>query len=246
MLINQQKLHKFAQRYPIKFVLTIFIFQHLPVIGIILCQRLAPNFPMMTQRIVLQVILAIYAVILLTNLKWWHKSGFNSFRQWRSLHLLWLPLLFVVLYFSNGIIILDFNTVAFVLSAQLLTGFSEEAIFRGVILRALLPSGVMRATLISSLLFGLSHWVRLLFDLSICSILLTILSATVDGFLFAAIRLRTNTIWTAILFHALANLLGDFTLLPAYVSIALSVGGSVALFIYAIYLLRPFHHARIL
>jgi membrane protease YdiL (CAAX protease family) len=175
----------------------VFLTQHIPLLCIFLFPIVAPTLPGLPQRLILQSLLAVYAIALLTSLDGWRTAGFNPPKQWRSLNLLWFPLLFFALCLVQSRQTIDGQTLAISLFAQSITGLSEEAIFRGVVLQALLPLGVMRSTLLTSLLFGLSHWARRLSGVPINSVLLMMFSATIDGVILGAVRLRTNTIWTA-------------------------------------------------
>ncbi len=242
----QQQFQRLAQKYPIRFAISVFVAQHLPLIGVFLFQIVAPATPTLLQRLMLQLGLTVYAIVLLTFLNCWRSAGFNSPEQWKSVNLLWFPLLLLALYLCNNTQPINGQALFVSLLAQFITGFTEEAICRGVILQTLLPIGIMQATLLTSLLFGLSHWILLLFGLPLVSVLLTVISATIDGVFFAALRLRTNTIWTAILIHMIGNTIGDIAVLPQRRAIALSITLSVALFIYALYLIRSSKRSLIL
>ncbi len=79
---------------------------------------------------------------------------------------------------------------------------SEEIIFRGVMLTALDPLVTKRlANLLTSIAFGLLHF----------GALENMLSAVLLGYLMAMVRRRTNTLWTAIGFHASWNFAVDLS-----------------------------------
>lgn len=149
---------------------------------------------------------ALLAVILLTWLNCWRAVGFNGPSQWRSLYLLWVLPIPILLNLSSGIHVSDQSTIALYAAITILTGFSEEAIFRGIMLQALLPFGAIAASAISALLFGLAHLSNLIAGFNPTVVLFQVVSAIPLGFLFAALRLRTNTIWPMIATHALIDL----------------------------------------
>jgi membrane protease YdiL (CAAX protease family) len=130
---------------------------------------------------------------------------------------------------------MDSGTLGFLTIGYLLTGFREETLYRGIILRVLLPKGTLRAALISAVLFGLAHFSNLLVRSNPAIVAAQAVGAFCDGFGFAALRLRTNTIWFLIVLHAIHDLLLQLTNLPA---IPLDVAQVTVLLFIGIYLLR--------
>jgi membrane protease YdiL (CAAX protease family) len=103
-------------------------------------------------------------------------------------------------------------TTALVLTLQvgflLIDIFMEEVTYRGVILEALagLSSG-SRVTL-SAMLFGLSHLDNLFLPgADELGVAYQIFEAALVGILFAAVRLRMNTIWPVMFVHAIYDLM---------------------------------------
>ena len=92
---------------------------------------------------------------------------------------------------------------------------AEETFFRGLIFTALLPAGTFRAVIISSFLFAALHLLNIsggTWDLFYT--VTDTIAAFGLGITYAAIRLRTGSIWPLVGIHALF----DFTLI-------LSLGG---------------------
>jgi membrane protease YdiL (CAAX protease family) len=147
-------------------------------------------------------------VALTTFLGWWRLIGYNRPAEWRDLWLLLLPVVAILLPLVAGVKAIDAGTLVFLLVGYLLTGFYEETLFRGVILRILQPKGVWTAILLSSLLFGLAHSTNIFLRLSGNPGLLglQIVGAFTHGVGLAALRLRTNTLWPLILLHAFGDL----------------------------------------
>ena len=90
----------------------------------------------------------------------------------------------------------------------ILSGFVEEILFRGLMLRALLPTGIWRAALISAALFGGMHILNVLSISSPAYALLQVGYAAAIGFGYAALVIHTGTIWPLILAHFLTNFAG--------------------------------------
>jgi hypothetical protein len=121
------------------------------------------------------------------------------------------------------------------LLAYLATALYEESLWRGAILGLLRPTGVWRAVLLSSLLFGLGHLANsALRGLSLL-ILAQAFGAAVQGFGLAALRLRTNTVWPLIPLHALHDVFLQLGNLPIPV---IQVPIDTIFLIYGIVLLR--------
>lgn len=89
----------------------------------------------------------------------------------------------------------------------LMVGFAEEGLQRGIALRAMVPSGLMRAALLSSLFFGIAHLINVWQGSSLPVIIVQIMYSILLGIGFAGARLYTGTIWPVIVVHALI----DFT-----------------------------------
>jgi membrane protease YdiL (CAAX protease family) len=69
----------------------------------------------------------------------WNDLGFNRPRPWRSLWLLWVPGLYLLLFYVTDAVIgfPPLPTLGILFVNTLLVGISEELAFRGVLLRGL-------------------------------------------------------------------------------------------------------------
>jgi membrane protease YdiL (CAAX protease family) len=181
------------------------------------------------------VVMSVLVAIALTLIGWWHEAGFNPPAQWRDVRLMWFPFLVVlVLPFLAGVKTSDGKTFLYLVVAYALTGFMEEGLMRGIVLRVLRPTGITRSVVLSSLLFGLIHIGNLLYRNPFI-VLAQMVGAFVHGIGLSAIRYRTNTIWFPVVLHALHDLALNYTNFP---SIPLDVVQVTLLMIYGIYLLR--------
>ena len=86
----------------------------------------------------------------------------------------------------------------------------EEVLFRGLTLLAMVfawghtKKGLLKAIILSSLLFGLIHLLNV-FELALEVVFLEILVASLLGFFWAAITFATRSLWPAIIIHWLTN-----------------------------------------
>ena len=86
----------------------------------------------------------------------------------------------------------------------------EEIMFRGLTLLAMVfawghtKKGIVKAALLSSLLFGLIHLLNIV-ELPIEVVFLEVLVAALLGFFWVAITLATKSLWMAIILHWLTN-----------------------------------------
>ena len=122
----------------------------------------------------------------------------------RNLPALAVPFLLVfpiVIYF--GVVEMDGPIFGFLLLLFFLTGLSEEAFYRGFLLRLFLPRGRVFAVGVTAVLFGLSHLPQLLQGMAVSDNAVQIGQAVVFGLLYGAVRLRIDSIWPLIVTHML-------------------------------------------
>jgi len=230
----------FAARSPFLFALVFFV--------VSFCLGLVDLFvlPFGTD----QVVQSGLSIGVLLWLGWLRLAGFNGPSQWRSLYLLWLPGLLALFYLSSFLLTMHVSGARVVVLAALfalLNGLSEEARFRGVILQALLPYGWLRAAALSAVFFGLLHLPNFLVYPPLLAFGF-IVGGFLFGFGYAACRLRTNTIWPLIIFHACGDLWPFFTVFnggtaPAFYLSLLYMIVTVVFWVlllgYGLFLLRP-------
>lgn len=107
--------------------------------------------------------------------------------------------------------------ITIVIIEQLFVGAFEEFLYRGFVLNVFLigkkggkGTGKAAAIVISSVLFGLTHFLNL-FDSPqlILATLAQFFYATFIGIYFAVLYLKTENIWVVVILHAFSNLAGD-------------------------------------
>lgn len=201
------------------------------------------------------MLLSGVCLVLLTANGWWREIGFRAPYQRRLLWLFWLPFVPVTGNLLDGIKVTDPNQIFLFFIMALLSGFVEEILFRGLILRALRPTGIWRAAIFSAVLFGVMHLLNVLSTFSLSYVLLQVGYATAIGLAYAALVIRSGTIWPLILAHFLTNFAGFLAAGGAGATgpVALREMIFAAVYIilfgaYGIYLLRScdaeFHHKR--
>ena len=178
--------------------------------------RMVLDLPSENVELGAEVVLALLVAVVVTRMGWWRHVGFRRLVPLRDLRLFWIPLFPVLPALPAALATIGEQAVGvgglgrlgFWLILAVLVAFVEEVAFRGLILRALAPRGVWRAAVISSVLFGLMHAVNLLFGAQPAQTLLQMGSATALGFGFAAVALRTGTLWPLVVIHALIDVAG--------------------------------------
>lgn len=214
---------------------SVLIFAAFVIVSALLGIAAKALLPQYQPEFIALIALSVLMVMALSLLGWWKVSGFNLPAEWRDSRLMIVPFLIVLgLPFLMGIKPSDLGTFVYLLIGYALTGFMEEGLMRGIVLRVLKPLGTTRSVVISSLLFGLIHIGNLLYR-NPAIVFAQMLGAFVHGIGLSAIRLRTNTIWFPVILHALHDLALKYTNFPA---IPLDVVQVTLLMIYGIYLLR--------
>lgn len=166
-------------------------------------------------ELVAEAVLAVIAIAVMSRMHWWRDVGFRRLATLRDLRFFWIPLFPVLPVLPAAAIALgaqgaagELERLGRWLAIAALVGFVEEVAFRGLILRDLASVGVRRAAIISAVLFGLMHGVNPLFGAGLGATVLQVVYATAMGFAFAAVALRTGTIWPLVFIHALIDLVG--------------------------------------
>lgn len=177
--------------------------------------RVALDLPTAVVELAAEVVLAVLAVVVVTRMHWWRRVGFGKLAALQDLRLFWVPLFPVLPALPAAVAALNGRDVhngladlGLWLAIAASVGFVEEVAFRGLILRALAPRGVLLAAVVSSVLFGLMRAVNLLIAADLGATVIQVGYATAMGFAFAAVALRTGVIWPLVAIHALMGAVG--------------------------------------
>lgn len=191
------------------------------------------------------VALTAIAAALLTSMGWWGTTGLRRAGRVQDLPYYAVPLVPMFLNLIPGLAVSGPGQLLQVLGLTLMVGFSEEAFFRGLMLRALLPRGAWRAVLVTAALFGLTHALNTLAGKSGPDVAAQVLYAMAIGFGYAAVALRTGALWPLVVIHFLADFAGLLQRPGFALSPTLEMGmvlGTTALFVaYGLWLMltRP-------
>lgn len=133
------------------------------------------------------------------------RGGMTSFYLVLSLPMLILVVLLIGLM-GDGTTTSPLRVIMIILSLNALVGMSEEILFRGIIFGALRQKhSLILSIAVSSIVFGLLHFVNLGAGQSFTATLYQVINAACLGGLFCAILLQTNSLWYPILLHTIWN-----------------------------------------
>ena len=136
----------------------------------------------------------------------WDALGLRRLPAPRDGLVLLFPTLTVMIGFSAGFRHVEVPTLILAFASVVLAGVVEETAFRGILLTRLLPRGPRTAVLLSSALFGSLHVANLFLGSPWQTVLLQVTFAAMAGTGYAAMRLRTGSLWPPIVLHALFDL----------------------------------------
>jgi len=136
----------------------------------------------------------------------WDALGLRRLPASRDRLVLMFPTLTVVVGFFAGFRHVEVSTLTLAFTSVVLAGVVEETTFRGILLTRLLPRGPWTAVLLSSALFGLLHVANLFLGSPWQTVLLQVTFAAMAGTGYAAMRMRTGSLWPPVVLHALFDL----------------------------------------
>jgi membrane protease YdiL (CAAX protease family) len=203
---KEVRMKTIASRFPFVFALVTTLLAMLCLIW----PLAITSWSLTTQAIVGRAGICIFAISMLTLLGWWGESGFVRPKSWRIL-LPYLPLFLLVIVSkiseitSLGIHVSDLNFILVGLFVYMAGGFMEEAVFRGLVLRTLLPQGLVRAAVLSSMIFAVVHLLNLAAGANLAATILQVMVAFLMGLAFIAPLVVTRNIWPLVFIHALSN-----------------------------------------
>lgn len=159
----------------------------------------------MKNGIAWQLVAAVAVLVAVIAVRKWRDLGLQGPLP-GSLRLLWFPALILLLMalFSVSRGLPAAPVMAMVIFNTALVGFSEEVMFRGIFYSALRDRlNIWPAIVWTSVVFGAVHVLNGFLTGDFVSSGIQALAAATSGLVFIAIRLRTGSLWVAILYHAL-------------------------------------------
>jgi membrane protease YdiL (CAAX protease family) len=167
-----------------------------------------------------QVVLSAIVIYLMRKLNVFSMSDFKFQNMGKGFLLGWVAFVGSIIVFvmtlsqmpPDSFVVTSIPHLLIVIFHPILgTGFFEEVLFRGLILKLLLVAfgdskkEIVKAAVISSVLFGAAHIVNAFFGGGLLPTISQFIYATATGIFFAALYLRTGTLWIPIILHALIN-----------------------------------------
>jgi membrane protease YdiL (CAAX protease family) len=183
-------------------------------------------------------IIAAVAVALavgVTWAHWWREVGYTPASSWRETQWLVVAAAIGLAPLAAGLRPIDPDTYLVLIAGYALTGFAEETMFRGLLVKLLEQRRPIAIAAITALLFGLVHLGNIVIRGEVAVILAQALGATAFGFGFAALRLSTNAILPLVVIHAVDDLVLQMSALPL---IPTAVVQDILLFAIGLWLLR--------
>jgi membrane protease YdiL (CAAX protease family) len=116
-----------------------------------------------------------------------------------------VPILIQV-YSRNPLSLSPLSEFLLIISATLCIGIAEEFLSRGIVFSLFEKSGIWKAVAISSISFGVMHYMSLEGSSDFERVKWHVVSSTSIAFLFAGLMVFTKSIWVPITFHSLYNL----------------------------------------
>jgi membrane protease YdiL (CAAX protease family) len=160
-----------------------------------------------------QVFLVSFLTVAVGMLGWWKKIGFTPLNR-GGLKFLLPPILYIGLMLAVTMDISHHTTwllgaadplqMAILVLVVLGIGYNEETMFRGILFYGFSSRfSILAAVILSSLVFGVLHYVNLIEGATFEKTTYQVLHAAAAGFMYIALRLRIGAIWPVMLFHAL-------------------------------------------
>lgn len=149
---------------------------------------------------------SLFLLALVLVFRWWREVGLAQGPQRGTLKVIWPWLLFLALFAVSalGAGMPPATVTLFILANTMMVGWSEEVMFRGIMLRGLFRSGgIWVAILGSSVLFGAMHVLNVFLTGDLRGAVIQSGAAFLSGVFLAAVRLRTGSLWTGIVLHGL-------------------------------------------
>ncbi|MEQ1839230.1 MAG: CPBP family intramembrane glutamic endopeptidase [Verrucomicrobiales bacterium] len=149
---------------------------------------------------------ALTFLVIVTLASRWKGLGFARPDWAEAFRLMWLPGLFIVGMLGGAFTgTLPAGSVIFwIFVNSMIVGSSEEWAYRRILLKPLRERfPVMTAAILTSVIFGMSHALNGFVTGDFGKALVQAVAASMSGFLFTALRLRTGSLLPVMLLHGL-------------------------------------------
>lgn len=193
-----------------------------------------------------EIIMTIITIFIAKKYFGWEKVGFKKINtkglMWFTPHLLiigWGSTLWIIRLFSiaPSLTSSQWLFIFTVCITTMLVGFSEEVMFRGIVLNAFKSTGSTRkAIIVSAAFFSLLHGVNVFGGVPLKSIHIQLINTFIMGLCFAPLAIKTQNLWPLIIFHWLWDLIIVSAPIIGFTNLGFSILGSLLNLILAIIL----------
>ena len=201
---------------------------------------LLPPASSWTIRLLVLLALAAITTAVLAATGAWRTAGFSA--RVAQPRLLLVPAAVALAPLVRGVQLPGAGMLTVFVLGYALSGFFEEALFRGLLMGMLRPTGareeVWPAVWLSSALFAAAHLPNMLFGQAPAMTVAQALGTLCFGVGYAAVRVRTATVLPLMLLHFLTDLFLRIDALAAWAHWTAMVGGDTLLLVYGLLLLR--------
>lgn len=184
-----------------------------------------------------EIIFPIIVIIWLKRKKLlYYYYGLNSLKKLELKNLLYfIPMVIISLVnLGFGIYInYSWQQILLISIAMLGVGFSEEILFRGFLMKAIMNKNPKAAILFPSIIFGIIHMTNLFSGANIVMTTLQVIYATFFALMCSMFFYKTNNIIPCIICHSITNITDIF--LPNNLSIEYQCIGCIALIIPSVF-----------
>jgi membrane protease YdiL (CAAX protease family) len=194
----------FADKRPWLFsLLLVLLLVIVQAAGVVTAQR--RGLPSNTFGVYTEIVLVVILATITSRMKWWSKIGFGRVEN-PAILLLFLPALALVIgNLSFGIAVRQAPALLTFALLAITSGFVEEVVFRGLMLRAFLPRGPWKAVLVTAAIFGFTHLMNVFAGYEPLYAVIQVAYALAIGFCFGAMAVKGGVIWPLVITHALGN-----------------------------------------
>lgn len=198
-----------------------------------------------------QLLAVVLSMWLVVRGSGWRKAGFGQL-DWTAT--IWLLPSFAVLAVMGwdiahalnreALVVLGTTGLLLFVVTPFMIAFSEEVVFRGILLRGAMASlPVMYAMLLSAALFGMFHWVNGIAGQGLSGTTNQVVFALLVGFFLAPIALRIGNLWPLIIWHWLWNVAVFFSqlvdLFHPFVIVGIAMQAVISIWLWADMIRHP-------
>ena len=171
-----------------------------------------------------------------------NRLSYYGFKKPKNLkrYLYFIPLVFIIsVNLWPGINITNSaKQILFYIISMINVGFIEEVIFRGFLFKMMEKDNLKLAIIVSSLTFGIGHFINLLNGAPFISTLLQVFYSISIGFLFVIIFYKSKSLIPCIITHSLVNALSVFYIENNIIMYLSSVFLVIVPILYSYYIIR--------